>query len=143
MSNSTGSPRKVAFITGANKGIGFEITRQLGRAGMTVLLGARNSTQGETSAVIENWTDHAVVDRTGLEGLFAIDTEGWRPMASSPSPAGTAVAGPVAGSAPYNVSDPNRPTLFMVLRGIGLDLKLQKGPTEIYVVEQVERPTGN
>ena len=52
MSNSTGNARKVALITGANKGIGFEITRQRGRSGMTVLLGARNSKQGEASAAI-------------------------------------------------------------------------------------------
>ena len=52
MNNSRASARKVALISGANKGIGFEITRQLGRAGMTVLLGARNPRQGEASAAI-------------------------------------------------------------------------------------------
>jgi NAD(P)-dependent dehydrogenase (short-subunit alcohol dehydrogenase family) len=32
---------KVALITGANKGIGFETARQLGALGITVLLSAR------------------------------------------------------------------------------------------------------
>lgn len=36
------SIEKVALITGANQGIGFEIGRQLGRLGVTVLIGARN-----------------------------------------------------------------------------------------------------
>ena len=36
------STNKIALVTGANKGIGFEVSRRLGMAGMTVLLGARN-----------------------------------------------------------------------------------------------------
>ena len=42
--------KKVALITGANKGIGFEVSRQLGRAGYTVLLGARNLDLGQKAA---------------------------------------------------------------------------------------------
>jgi NAD(P)-dependent dehydrogenase (short-subunit alcohol dehydrogenase family) len=65
---------KVALITGANKGIGFEIARQLGTRGMIVLVGARDHTRGEeavkklqsegveASAVHLDVTDQVTID---------------------------------------------------------------------------------
>jgi NAD(P)-dependent dehydrogenase (short-subunit alcohol dehydrogenase family) len=44
------SARRVAVVTGANKGIGLEIARQLGRAGHTVYLGARDAERGRAAA---------------------------------------------------------------------------------------------
>ncbi|MEV5572986.1 SDR family oxidoreductase [Spirillospora sp. NPDC052269] len=44
------SEKRIALITGANKGIGFETARMLGREGMTVLIGARSRERGEKAA---------------------------------------------------------------------------------------------
>jgi NAD(P)-dependent dehydrogenase (short-subunit alcohol dehydrogenase family) len=44
------SEKKVALITGANKGLGLETARQLAAQGITVLLGTRDLGRGETAA---------------------------------------------------------------------------------------------
>src|SRR5690348_3382223 len=68
--------KKVALVTGANKGLGFEMARQLGQAGVTVVLAARDPQKGEAAAAklrgegldthfvkldVTNHADHAAV----------------------------------------------------------------------------------
>jgi len=57
MSNSD---KKIALITGANKGIGYEIARQLGKLGYVVLVGSRDKKRGQAST-----------DRLKAEGIDA------------------------------------------------------------------------
>ncbi len=52
--------KKVALITGANKGIGLETARQLGKLGITVLVGARDAGKGREA-----------VDKLTAEGIDA------------------------------------------------------------------------
>jgi NAD(P)-dependent dehydrogenase (short-subunit alcohol dehydrogenase family) len=42
--------KKVALITGANKGLGYEMARQLAQAGVTVVLAARDQAKGQAAA---------------------------------------------------------------------------------------------
>ncbi len=83
---------------------------------------------------IGNWTDLPVVNRTALNGLFAVKTEGWVPMRLPPPPPNvTAVANPFAGL----------PTIFTVLSNLGLDLKQEEDILPVYTVERIERPSAN
>jgi NAD(P)-dependent dehydrogenase (short-subunit alcohol dehydrogenase family) len=41
---------KIAFITGGNRGLGLETARELGKAGVHILLGSRNLDAGEKAA---------------------------------------------------------------------------------------------
>lgn len=40
---------RIALVTGANKGIGLEIARQLGQAGIQVIIGARDAARGKAA----------------------------------------------------------------------------------------------
>lgn len=42
--------QSIALVTGANRGIGLEVVRQLAQAGITVILGSRDLQKGEIAA---------------------------------------------------------------------------------------------
>jgi uncharacterized protein (TIGR03435 family) len=74
-----------------------------------------------------------VVNRTALSGLFAVETEGWRPMRVPPPPP--------SGNPPAAGFD-DLPTIFTVLRKLGLELKQQEATVPVYTVDHIERPAG-
>jgi uncharacterized protein (TIGR03435 family) len=96
-------------------------------------------TLAEVTAFVESWADRPVVDKTGVSGLFDIDTEGWVPMHPRPGPP----PGQEPSAEDLAFADPARPTLGAVLDKVGLKLQSAKGPVEVVVIDGVERPTPN
>jgi NAD(P)-dependent dehydrogenase (short-subunit alcohol dehydrogenase family) len=69
---------KIALVTGANKGIGFEVARQLARKGFHVYLGARNKKAGETAAEKLRSEDEGGKERkNGAVNFLDIDVSNW------------------------------------------------------------------
>jgi uncharacterized protein (TIGR03435 family) len=94
-------------------------------------LNARAISMDDLVQYIENWTDLPVVNRTALSGLFAVETEGWIPMRLPPSP---------PGGNPPGVGFDDLPTIFTVLRTLGLEMKKQEATVPVCTVEHIERP---
>jgi uncharacterized protein (TIGR03435 family) len=87
----------------------------------------------------ESWSDRPLLDRTGLTGLYEVDTEGWvRMEARPPAPDGT----PPSAEA-LALADPTRPTLFVIMDRLGLRLEPARGAVDVYVIEHVEKPAAN
>jgi uncharacterized protein (TIGR03435 family) len=93
----------------------------------------------DLTLAVENFSDRPVVDRTGLHGLYNIQTEGWVPLRPRPPrPPGTE---PSAEDLAF--ADPARPTIFTIFDRLGLKLESRKAMVETFVIERVERPVGN
>ena len=98
---------------------------------------------GDLVHYVENWTDHPLIDKTGLDGLYAMDTEGWVPMRLPPPPVNSVPNPAARPNGDGDMSDPTRPTLFSVLKKLGLEMKLEKAAVDCYIVEHIERPAAN
>jgi uncharacterized protein (TIGR03435 family) len=87
-------------------------------------------TMDDVARYIENWADQPVVDRTGMRGLFAVSSDGWRPMRLPPPPPGN----------PRAMTFDDLPTIFTVLETLGLELRPQEAVVPFCTVEHIERP---
>lgn len=87
---------------------------------------------------VSNFTDRPLIDRTGLTGLYDIDTDGWVPMRPRPiQPGREPTAEDIA------MADPARPTLFMIFDRLGLKMESQRAPITNFVIDRVEKPSEN
>jgi uncharacterized protein (TIGR03435 family) len=93
----------------------------------------------DLAGFVENWTDRPMVNRTGIQGLFDIDTDGWTPLLPRQGPAAETEGADESKA----LADPSRPTLFDVFEQLGLKLERDKAPIETFVIEHVERSSEN
>jgi uncharacterized protein (TIGR03435 family) len=84
---------------------------------------------------LENFTGRPLLDKTGIEGLYHIETTGWQGIDLGP---------PAPGAKTEDGTDlADVPTLFMVLGKLGLKMESTKAKSEVYVIDHIEKPTEN
>jgi uncharacterized protein (TIGR03435 family) len=84
-----------------------------------------------------NWTDRPLLDKTGIEGLYKIETQPWLSMQLMTTP-------PPAGAKSESGADlADLPTLFQVFEKLGLKMESTKDKVDVYVIDHIERPSEN
>ncbi|MGL6343856.1 MAG: SDR family NAD(P)-dependent oxidoreductase, partial [Waterburya sp.] len=69
-------PQRIALVTGANKGLGFEISRQLAKQGIKVVMGVRDINKGKVALnqllQVGLDVDLQYLDVTNIESIKAV-----------------------------------------------------------------------
>jgi uncharacterized protein (TIGR03435 family) len=94
---------------------------------------SRAVTMEDIARDVSGWADRPIVDKTGLEGLYEINTYIWADSLAPPGPVDS-------GAALHNA---NIPALSTIFDRMGLKLSPVRGPIEIYVIDHADRPSTN
>jgi hypothetical protein len=100
------------------------------QVGGSVLLQFGSMSMSEVATRLAPFTNRAVLDRTGLVGLYDLDLEFMPPRGVLQSP----------GESPTS----DVPSLSTALREqLGLRLESRRGPVNVLIVDHIEQPTAN
>jgi uncharacterized protein (TIGR03435 family) len=95
----------------------------------------------DLAGFLVRFADKAIVNRTGLNSLYNIQTVGWRPLVSRPPrPDGGTESQRAEDLA---LADPNTPTLNDVLDGLGLKLETETATVETLFLDYIADPSQN
>lgn len=89
---------------------------------------AKAITMADLASLITPWVDRPVIDRTGLNGVFDVDVEGFE----------VKPAGPFGPS--YRGSDTKESIFNTVQSQLGMRLERVTAPIEVLIIERAERP---
>jgi uncharacterized protein (TIGR03435 family) len=107
-------------------------------------LSGRSVDMDDFSEMLAIWAGRAVINRTGIDGLFDLKMPRLAPANAAP----IAIApremtpGQPPPPLPAILSEP-LPTVFEALEQIGLKLESSRGPVEVLVIDHIERPSQN
>ncbi len=98
---------------------------------------ARAVSISELADGLENYMDRPLVDKTGIKGLYHIETTPWLPMQNL-------VRSPAQGAKDESGTlFEDLPTIFDVLEKLGLRLEPGKDKVDVYVIDHIEQPSPN
>jgi uncharacterized protein (TIGR03435 family) len=96
----------------------------------------------DLARAIQGFSDRPIIDKTGLTGLYNIQTTGWVDIRNVQRPNRPAETD-AQRAEDLALADPSRPSLFTVLEGLGLKLETQIAPVEILFIDHIEAPSEN
>ena len=99
-------------------------------------LHARAVDMADLVSWVGGWTDRPLLDKTGIKGLYKIETTPWLPME-------VATTSPPPGTKQDGVDAADLPTLFTVFERLGLKMESQRGQVEFVVIDHIEKPKEN
>ncbi|HVW07274.1 MAG TPA: TIGR03435 family protein [Bryobacteraceae bacterium] len=100
-------------------------------------LHARAASMDDLASFVENWTNRPLLNRTGITGLWKIESQPWLSIDAPDNPPAPGAKGE------GGVDMADLPTLFQVFEKLGLKMKADRAAVEAYTIVDIQRPTEN